>query len=95
MVNEKNWHCWEIMQCKGTDDCPARLNPEIPCWEIARELDDYRSNFNVCKDCLVYLTKNGGAALIELDIQTIMEKKGLCALSESCPQYLAGGQSKS
>jgi hypothetical protein len=52
-------HCWEIMQCQGTESCPARLQPDKACWEIARELDDYRSVCKICQDCLVFVLKNG------------------------------------
>lgn len=72
--------CWEIMQCKGTENCPARLQPEKPCWEIARELDDYRSALRICQDCIVFMVKNGNIMLPELQIRTIMKRKGSCAL---------------
>ena len=73
--------CWEIMKCEGTESCPARKTPETPCWEIASQVGDYRSAFNVCKDCVVYMLKEGSPTLTEHEIQGIMEKKGVCALA--------------
>jgi hypothetical protein len=69
------------MKCKGTDTCPARQNPEKNCWEIARELDDYRSAFNICQDCIVFMLKNTNTVLSEKEVQTIVERKVSCALS--------------
>ena len=78
------WPCWEIMKCQGTDNCPAKNDPQTPCWEIAQKLEDYRSAFNICKDCLVYLLKQDDKVFTEHEIQVIMEKKGTtCALAAS------------
>lgn len=75
------WPCWEIMRCEGTDSCPARKNPKKPCWEIASKMDDYRSAFNVCKDCIVYLLKQEESVFTDQEIRVIMERKGSCALA--------------
>jgi hypothetical protein len=79
-VPSNDLSCWEIMQCKGTEDCPARLHPEKPCWEIARELDDYRSALKICQDCIVFLLKNGNIVLSDQEVRAIMKRKGSCAL---------------
>ena len=68
-------NCWEIMKCEGTDNCPAKKNPQTPCWEIANKLEDYRSAFNICKDCIVFLLKQDEPVLTEHEIQVIMENK--------------------
>lgn len=81
MIPSSDWPCWEIMQCQGTDDCPARRRPAENCWEIALEIDDYRKAFNVCKDCVVYLLKSKSSTLSEREMQTIMKHKSECALA--------------
>jgi len=81
MSLNSDWQCWEIMKCKGTENCPARKNPGRPCWEIAGELNDYRSAFNICQDCFVYLLKNGNTALSEQEFRTIVEQKLSCVLA--------------
>jgi hypothetical protein len=81
MIPNSEWPCWEIMKCKGTEDCPARQQPERHCWEIARDLDDYRSAFNICQDCIVFMLKNGNSVLSEKEVQTIVEKKVSCTLT--------------
>lgn len=73
--------CWEIMKCDGSENCPARQQPERDCWDIASELDDYRSAFNICKDCIVYMLKQGDSVFSEQEIKNIMEEKGVCALA--------------
>lgn len=81
MIPNSEWPCWEIMKCKGTDTCPARQRPERSCWEIARELDDYRSAFNICQDCIVFMLKEGNTVLTEKEVQNIVKRKVACALA--------------
>lgn len=81
MLPNSDWPCWEIMQCEGTDDCPARKHPNQDCWEIASEMDDYRKAFNICKDCVVYMLKVENNVLSEQEMQNIMKRKGDCALA--------------
>jgi hypothetical protein len=83
MRHKSDIPCWEIMKCEGTESCPARKSPGTPCWEIARDLDDYRSAFNICKDCLVYMLKHENTVLSQQEIETIIEKKGFCVLAET------------
>ncbi len=77
------WPCWEIMKCEGSDNCPAKQNPDKPCWEIASTINDYRSAFNVCKDCIVYLLKQEDTIFTDQELRVIMEKKKACTLDAS------------
>ena len=81
MLPKSEWPCWEIMKCEGTEDCPARKSPGENCWEIAREMDDYRKAFNICKDCVVYMLKAENTVLTELEMQTILKQKNECAIA--------------
>ncbi|HKJ14681.1 MAG: hypothetical protein OET87_04610 [Desulfobulbaceae bacterium] len=63
------------MKCEGTDDCPARKHPDLNCWEIASEMDDYRKAFNICQDCIVYMLKAENTVLTKQEMQTIMKQK--------------------
>jgi hypothetical protein len=85
MVPNSDWPCWEIMKCEGTEDCPARKRPDLNCWEIANEMDDYRKAFNICKDCIVYMLKSDSSVLTKQEVQTIMNRKGNCALQLDIP----------
>ena len=39
LMGEKcDWPCWEIMGCEKSKKCPAKVRPDTPCWEIAREM---------------------------------------------------------
>ena len=80
MVSSSERPCWEIMQCKNTENCPARLQPDKPCWKIASELDDYRSALKICHDCLVYMLKNGTTVFTEQEIRMIIKRRGSCVL---------------
>jgi len=87
-MGSTSWHCWEITKCVGTEECPARQSEDIPCWEIAREMDDYRTALNVCKDCIVFISKQGTSTLADEEIERILERKGVCVLMSSCPQFV-------
>ena len=67
--------CWEIMQCENSDDCPAKKNLEKPCWEIARNSDDYTSVNNICRDCIVHVLKAENTVLSKQQIRKVMDKK--------------------
>ncbi len=87
-MSSTEWLCWKITKCFNTENCPARERENIPCWELARELDDYRTVLNVCEDCLVYLSRHKNSVLSEAEIQDIMEKKGVCILKERCARFV-------
>jgi hypothetical protein len=68
------------MGCDGTEECPARKNIDIPCWEFVKEIDDYRRIFDICIDCIVYIIKKEKCTLSEVEIKNIMKKKNICVL---------------
>jgi hypothetical protein len=75
MGSRCEWFCWEIMRCRNSDACPAKQNPQIPCWEIARESASYKHALNICLDCIVYLLKNGGTKLSNQEIKEILKDR--------------------
>lgn len=82
MGSHSDCFCWEIMRCDKSKNCPARQNPEKPCWEIAGEDDDdYRNFFNICWDCIVRVLKVENSVLSNLEIQKIVDSKTKCRLS--------------
>jgi hypothetical protein len=69
------------MQCDKSENCPAKKNPEMPCWEIVREInDDYRNFFNICRDCIVHVLKAENSVLSNQEIETIVEAKINCKI---------------
>ena len=81
MIPNSEWPCWDIMKCQGTESCPAREQTQKHCWEIARELDDYRSAFKICHDCIVYMLKHSNSVMSDKEVKTIVERKVTCALT--------------
>lgn len=79
------YECWEIMQC-GNTRCAARLQRNIPCWEIASKMDDYRTALNVCSDCIVYLSRQKNSILSAKEIDDILKQKGVCILRDRCQE---------
>jgi len=69
------------MGCDNKESCPARQEPEKSCWQVASELDDYRSAFKICRDCIVFMLKNDTSTLSEQEVHTIMERKVACVLA--------------
>ncbi len=87
MPLRKEWPCWEIMKCKAEDvaKCPA-FHTEKACWEAMREIDV--CSYNICKDCLVYVTKQKDSILSQEEILSIMCQKGVDILGKSsCKLY--------
>ena len=74
MVSYPNSKCWKIMNCDNLD-CPARREPEIPCWEIARRGGAYHNVSNTCRDCVVYLLKDETSILSINKLQNIIKQR--------------------
>lgn len=88
MIPMKDLPCWEIMQCGKKQVCAAAKNSKMACWEIASELDSYQSSLNVCKDCIVYVSKQEDNVLSELEIMSILEQKSANGFAAKCPAYM-------
>ncbi|MEE8596207.1 MAG: hypothetical protein V3T09_00165 [bacterium] len=76
MVSYPNYKCWEIMNCENLK-CPARLEPETPCWEIARRFDFFNFASNICKDCIVFILKEETHVLSKKELHNIIIERGL------------------
>ncbi|MDX1776615.1 MAG: hypothetical protein R3297_08530 [Desulfobulbales bacterium] len=64
------------MQCNKFKDCRAQKNSAKSCWEIARENGaDYRSYFDICRDCIVRLLKAESPVLSSRQIKGIVAIK--------------------
>ncbi len=89
MSLRSDWPCWEIMKCEPEQakKCPA-YNSSDHCWETMRKLDMY--SFNICKDCLVYVTKQQNCILSKEEILSIMCQKGIDVTGHPrCPGFQA------
>lgn len=85
MGEKCDWPCWEIMNCDTSKKCPAKTRPATPCWEIAREMSDYRYILQICTDCIVQVLKGEKNVLSKHEIQSIMVTKANCVLTrEDC-----------
>jgi len=56
MDSDSGYRCWEMMSCDNLD-CPARHEPETPCWEIAKRNATHHNVSKNCEDCMVYILK--------------------------------------
>lgn len=75
----KELPCWAIMNCDN-QTCAARQHHGKECWEIVRELEDYRAEFNICPDCLVSVLKQGSLPFFLPDMAKIAGERG-CPLA--------------
>ena len=66
--------CWDIINCDNLD-CPARKEPETPCWEIAKRIEAYHDVSNTCRDCIVSLLKKETSVLNNNEIQNILRHR--------------------
>ena len=76
MDSYSNIKCWEIMGCNNLD-CPARHEPELPCWELAKGVEDFRNISNTCEDCIVYVLKEEPFILGNKELQNIIIQRKL------------------
>ncbi|BDD87304.1 hypothetical protein [Desulfofustis limnaeus] len=67
--------CWIIMNCAEDKECPAKLNPHKNCWDLFSEVD--RAAFNICQDCIVYLSRQEECILSRQEMEQIMIRKGI------------------
>jgi hypothetical protein len=63
------------MNCADNRECPAKENPNINCWELfgSREC----RSFNICRDCIVYVSRQEQSALTPQEMEEIMLSKGI------------------
>jgi hypothetical protein len=73
MGSQSDWFCWEIMLCKNPENCPAKKNPEKPCWETASEHGSDMHLLNVCRDCIVRLVKERNPLVSNRELFEIMK----------------------
>ncbi len=85
MNSYPNYKCWEIMSCDDLD-CPARREPETPCWEIAKRIEAYRDVSNTCRDCVVYLLKEDPSILSKKELHEVIRQRGLLKSIETGQQ---------
>jgi len=84
MSLRSEWQCWEIMKCSESQTCPAKESSSRLCWEIIEEVDKY--SFNICRDCLVYVSKQKNSKFSKEELLSIMAQKGVDVLSDNkCP----------
>lgn len=84
-------HCWEIMGC-SSETCVVRKHPDIPCWEVVSEMKYFQHTFNICLDCIVYVTKSNPDMFTEQELNSILASKAACSVPTKCPAVLAGEQ---
>ncbi|HIQ38110.1 MAG TPA: hypothetical protein EYH36_09005 [Desulfocapsa sulfexigens] len=89
MSLRSEWSCWEIMKCHESQKCPAKDDKSKLCWEIIEEVDNY--SFNICKDCLVYVSKQKDSQFTKEELLSIMAQKGVNVLDgRKCPMKEMG-----
>ena len=76
MNAHRDLKCWEITNCENLN-CPARSEPETPCWEIAQRNGAYHDISNTCRDCIVPVLKKEASVLGNKEIQDILLHRGL------------------
>lgn len=69
--------CWVIMNCAEDKKCPAKDDPSRDCWEIFGEVD--KRTFNICQDCIVYISRQEISTVSSSEMEQIMNNKGIKA----------------
>ncbi len=86
MSLRSEWPCWEIMECspEAAGKCSA-YKAEKPCWEVMCEID--MCSFNICKDCLVYISNQKKSIFSKEEILSIMCQKGIDVTHHHCTHF--------
>lgn len=79
MAVDRELRYWQKMKYQGMNDLLKKENQGKPCWEVARELGDFRSAFNVCKDCIAFVLKNDTTLLSEEEVHSLENRKVFCS----------------
>ena len=82
MVENSTLQYWEFEECKG------KGSQGKPCWEMASKADDFRSSFNICDDCIVFLLNKSTTFLSEKEIRTIGNRDVSCKFFNLRLNYL-------
>jgi len=88
MSLRSEWPCWEIMKCDDNKKCPAKEQPTKMCWELIQERNT--CSFNICTDCLVYVSRQKDGKFTREEILSIMAQKGIDVVGQdkcTCPQF--------
>ena len=88
MSLRSEWPCWEIMKCDDNKKCPAKEQSAKMCWELIQERNT--CSFNICTDCLVYVSRQKDCKFTREEILSIMVQKGIDVLGHNkctCPQF--------
>jgi len=75
MTSYRDFKCWELINCEHLE-CLARIEPETPCWEIAKRVEAFHDTSNTCQDCIVYLLQKETSVLSKKEIQEILKHRG-------------------
>ena len=78
MVSNRTLLYWKFNEPKGIAGFSTKEDPQKPCWEMASEVGDFRSEFNICEDCIVFLLENGTTILSEKEIRSIIHREVSC-----------------
>ena len=85
MVSDSDYKCWEIMNCDNLD-CPARREPETPCWEISKGVEASQNFSNNCKDCIVYILKGEASVSSIKKLGNLIKQREFWGKIEGCHQ---------
>jgi hypothetical protein len=81
------------MQCTDSERCPARENPEIPCWEVAEKIKSQQCILNICDDCIVRLVKTNDPKLSQAEHDNILQFRNNWE-TDNCPLCANNGHKK-
>ena len=63
------------MNCGEDKECPAKKHPDRNCWEIFGAVDS--RSFNICRDCIVYISRQEQSTVSRQEMEEIMLRKGI------------------
>ena len=78
MFEKSTLRDWGIKKFKVVVGFSTKKYPEKSCWEMASEVGDFRSEFNICEDCIVFILKNGSTHLSKKELHSLRDRGISC-----------------
>ena len=69
------------VQCSVFEEYLTQTFKETSCWQLARKIDDFRFDYHVCQDCIVYKYAKPNDEFNKQQIEEILHKRKILRTS--------------
>lgn len=77
MGSFKHQECMDVVQCEVFEYNLVNSQNKTSCWEMARQVKDFRYLYNICQDCIVYLFGQDNNVFTQNEMENILAKRNI------------------